>query len=588
MSNIMPQTPSFVFGYWRPWKENSNLFDSYLNYVKDTSLVKYGADTVGQYILEASENQVIAINKLGEAIGLGMDVLSGQLREISSELTFLNKNVDILIEQNKLSNLLLQNIAELLRVPDSEKERQHSIELGIKFFVNARKDSDLYQDALEQLCKAELLMKQDYFVLHRIGCIYLYVKEYINPEKALDYFIRAAKYASVESDPKAIRLINALADKSTSPNSQSNSDIKEIKHLAAESYEKAAFAAYVLGKYDDAVHFQSKAFNLNSTPQNRFLLSKYHIRNQNISSAIENLDKAIDKLPELALAVFKDIDLMNEPQVLEIIERRNSQINKEIDELILEWGTLNSTQTIGVTKILKDLNNVTYDIKLKQFEKYKKSAADISESLSRYKILLDNLIRSLNNYNTFLNEYQLKQMRIDLTDAQQQPVEKMAKVYKNVLREIDLVRGRKDEGEALTRRTIKQDQILEKERLILKINNWTEEDNIKLRRLVNAILSFALYIFLYRKYNTPTALFCWIIYNTVFVLYSNFRLFSQTKKVMELDVELSKRASYTYQSPFKNINFITLIIWVLLCIVVIAPFFYGGTDFAYLFTHNDA
>lgn len=585
MSNIMPKTPSFVFGYWRPWKENSNLFDSYLDYVKDTSLVKYGADTIGRYINEASENQVKAINNLGKAIGLGMDVLSGQLTEISSELKFLNKNVDLLVEQQKLSNLLLQNIAELLRVPESEKERQHSIELGIKFFVNARKDADLYRDALEQFEKAELLMKQDYFVLHRIGCIYLYAEEHINPEKALDYFNRAAKYASVESDPKAIRLINILADKPNSPNSQSNSDIKEIKYLAAESYEKAAFAAYVLGKYSDAVNYQSKAFNLNSTPQNRFLLSKYHIRNQNISSAIENLDKAIDQLPELALAVFKDIDLMNEPKVLEIIEKRNTRINKEIDELILEWGTLNSTQTIEITKILKDLNNVTYDVKLRQFEKYKKSASNISESLSRYKILLDNLIRSLNNYNTFLNEHEIEQMRIKLTAAQQQPFEKMEKVYKNVFREIDIARERKDEGAALNRRTIMQNHGEQMLRLISKINNWTSEDNIKLRRWVNAIVSLALYIFLYKKYNTPTALFCWIIYNTGFVLYSNFRLYAQTKKVIELDVEIKKRR---YTSPFENINYVTLIVWGLLFIWIMLAFFYGGADFADLFVHNDA
>ena len=97
-----------------------------------------------------------------------------------------------------------------------------------------------------------------------------------------------------------------------------------------------------------------------------------------------------------------------------------------------------------------------------------------------------------------------------------------------------------------------------------------------------------LYIFLYSKYNTPTALFCWVIYNTGFVLYSNFRVYIQTKKVMELDVELNKRVSYTYQSPFKNINFITLIIWIILFIVVIASIYHeDGGHFANLFIHND-
>ena len=221
MSNIIPSTPSLVFGYWRPWNENSNLFESYIDYVRDTSLVKYSADTVGKYINQASKEQVKAINQLGQAIGKGMNVFSDQITEVSegigalnqslnmgirmvsdklsvissqldnvnAKLYFINRNLDIQIEQQKLSNLLLQNIGELLRVPDSEKERQHSIELGIKFFVNASKDADLYADALEELQKAESLMKQDYFVLHRIGCIYLYADNFINPEIALDYFL---------------------------------------------------------------------------------------------------------------------------------------------------------------------------------------------------------------------------------------------------------------------------------------------------------------------------------------------------------------------------------------------------------------
>ena len=242
MSNIKPTTPSFVFGYWRPWKENSNLIDSYLDYKRDTNLVKYGADTVGNYINQASKEQIKAINQLGQAIGRGMNVLSNQMEDINETLGFLNRNLDVQIEQQKLSNLLLQNIAELLRVPDSEKERQHSIELGVKFFVNASKDEDLYSDALDELLKAETLMKQDYFVLHRIGCIYLHVEKYLDPEKALEYFLRAAKYASVESDSNAARLANILTNNFNTVNTELYSSEKQIGLLAADSFEKAAFA----------------------------------------------------------------------------------------------------------------------------------------------------------------------------------------------------------------------------------------------------------------------------------------------------------------------------------------------------------
>jgi hypothetical protein len=109
------------------------------------------------------------------------------LDHIDSQLSFVNRKLDIQIEQQRISNFILQNIAELLRVPDSEKERQHNIELGMKFYINAKNDPDLFVDALEEFLQAEAMMKQDYFVLHRIGCIYLYVEKFVDPSKARDY-----------------------------------------------------------------------------------------------------------------------------------------------------------------------------------------------------------------------------------------------------------------------------------------------------------------------------------------------------------------------------------------------------------------
>ena len=91
MSNIT-QTPSFVFGYWRPWKENSDVFDSYMDYHKDVSLANYTAGAVGSYIQQASEQQVSAINNLAYEIGYGMDVLSSQMEDVSEELRFLNRH----------------------------------------------------------------------------------------------------------------------------------------------------------------------------------------------------------------------------------------------------------------------------------------------------------------------------------------------------------------------------------------------------------------------------------------------------------------------------------------------------------------
>jgi len=438
MSNITPSKPSFVFGYWRPWKENSNLFDSYLDYARDTSLVKYGTDTVGKYINQASKEQVKAINQLGQAIGRGMNVLSNQMSDINETLVFLNRNMDVQIEQQKLSNLLLQNIAELLRVPDSEKERQHSIELGIKFFVNASKDADLYADALEELLKAEALMKQDYFVLHRIGFIYLYVEKYINPEKALEYFLRAAKYASVESDSKAARLANVLTNNFNTVNSETYNSEKQIGLLAADSYEKTAFSAYVLGRFSDAVNYQAKALKFNETPQNRFILSKYHIRNGEINEGINNLSKCIDDEPIYAVASFKEIDLINEPEVLKLISNKNQEIDNKIGKLLVRWQTVESTKASNVIKELAELSQKSYETKVSGYKAFEKVANEINKNIGVIESKIDSYI-SVIRKKTFctFDTNKIQSLIEELTIAKDLPVEKMKVEFDRIQKVVD-------------------------------------------------------------------------------------------------------------------------------------------------------
>lgn len=398
MGQHTPAKPSFVFGYWRPWKESANYFDSYLDYVKDTSLVKYGADTLGNYINQASQEQVVAINRLGQSIGRGMNILSSQMSEINSTMTFINRNLDLQLEQQKLTNLLLQNIAELLRVPDSEKERQHNIELGIKFFINASKDSDLYQDALEELLKAELKMKQDYFVLHRIGCIYLYVENHLDPEKALDYFLRAAKYASVEDKVNAVRLVNALTKNFNSFNSKLNDSTNEVGLLASDSFDKAAYSSYILGDFEGAVKYQSKVIKINDSPVHRFQLAKYQARLGNTAEAIKNLDIAISSAPSFfdLVSNMRELDLATEP-IIQYLIGKNERINSELLGLEDKWRKLNSVESDSVILDLKSLINRSYEEKISKSKEYLRQLNKLVTEYNHITEKIEGLIRKVNN-----------------------------------------------------------------------------------------------------------------------------------------------------------------------------------------------
>ena len=521
LSKISPTSPSFTFGYWRPWKENSNFMDSYLDYTKDISLAKYGADIVGEYINQASIEQVDAINNLGQKIGLEINKLSFQLDDISIQLNFLNQNTEILIEQQKLTNILLHNISELLRVPDSEKERQHAIELGIKFFVNAQKDVDLLDDALEELLRAESLMKQDYFVLHRLGVIYLHSTKHLNVEKALEYFTKAAKYASVESDPKAMHLVNILSNKFNKSESNlkdnntnitlkgvndlpeetkrevaqiiegrverlslkealeivnsaknpiikgitlkeakaidqtfkdvfldikviissseiklkqiktdvENDDISEIQQLAAESYIKAAFSAYVLGQFELAVTYQSKALKFINSAESYLMLAKYQTRTKEIGSCVDNLEKAIDLKPSMAIAVFREIDLMNEPNVLKLIERKNKKINEKIASLINNYEKVNSEKVKVIINKLYKLKAERYDVKINEFKKYLELEKDFDNDISKIISKIDDLIDLINKSTYIIDRKEFNTTIEKLKRTKIDSLEEIQKIY---------------------------------------------------------------------------------------------------------------------------------------------------------------
>ena len=110
MSNISPSKPSFVLGYWRPWKEDSNAIDSYLDYVKDTKLAKYTADTVGKYVAKAPRKQLGAINNLGRQLGNGLEIISDEIYQASNQQVSAITNLENQIGagMNLLQNKLLQ------------------------------------------------------------------------------------------------------------------------------------------------------------------------------------------------------------------------------------------------------------------------------------------------------------------------------------------------------------------------------------------------------------------------------------------------------------------------------------------------
>lgn len=370
--------PSFFLSYWRPWDEESSLIDGWGDYLRDTSLVDYGTKKISSFIQQASRDNVRAIEEASRkqakaTIASGMlqvkaiqdaaNKIGFKLDNVSNDLKFLNRRMDIAIEQQRAEILLQNNIAELLKISDSEKERQEAITLGIQFFHNASFDSDLYDDALEEFLRAERLKRQDFFVLHRIGCIYLFVEKHFDIPKALDYFVRAGKYASIESDPGAIRLANLLTNPVKKSYSKATSDIDSIRNLAGDSYEKAALASYIIGDFTNAIVYQNKAlklFDRSHQPENRFKLAKYLIRDGNINDAIKELVNTFSIKPELIEAVFCDVDMLANPSILEAVHNQIREVNLALHDLLEDFLDRGWSPDSKIVKDLFDSDSLSY------------------------------------------------------------------------------------------------------------------------------------------------------------------------------------------------------------------------------------
>lgn len=198
-------------------------------------------------------------SRICDSLDQGFDLLSNDINELGRSLDF---RLSLILEQEILNNLISENIALLLRIPDIQKERQYYLEQGLKHLKNSFIDKEFYKYALENLLEAEKREKTDYVTLHHIGMIYLYSADYLDLSEAENYFRRAAKFAKIESDPKAIRLANIISGNVLSKLADNVPDIQKMRYVSAESYLQGAIACYIQKKYSESSELAQIAFDL--------------------------------------------------------------------------------------------------------------------------------------------------------------------------------------------------------------------------------------------------------------------------------------------------------------------------------------
>lgn len=280
-----------------------------------------------------------AANSQNKAIVESTSLIVGKLENINKSIDNLEEIVSWELQQlnehTKINNILSANIAELLRIPDIQKERQYYLEQGLKHYKNALINSEFFQDSIENLLKAEQIEKTDYFVLHRIGLIYLYAPNFIDFQKSEDYFKRAAKYSKVESDPRSESILNILNNNVKTDFQELKKENNQIKIFASECLFYTGLACYYQGKLDEAITLTSESFNLNNkNSECGFTNAKLLMIKGEDEKAIKILDIAIKTDKALAIETAIDEDFVNKESVRTFLKDLKENNYKEASALL--------------------------------------------------------------------------------------------------------------------------------------------------------------------------------------------------------------------------------------------------------------
>ena len=169
---------SFVYNPYQSGSSQSQWLDFKQKKSFNDDLIKTfqtEAESISNAI-SASTGEIVGVfdegfNAVTDALGSGFSGISGKLDNVNSSIEnlalMLDWRLSEVINQQRISNLLLGNIVLLLRVPDFQKERQYYIEKGFEFYQKASLDADFYKDALTYLLEAEKRETTDYIVLHQ-------------------------------------------------------------------------------------------------------------------------------------------------------------------------------------------------------------------------------------------------------------------------------------------------------------------------------------------------------------------------------------------------------------------------------------
>lgn len=329
------------------------------SFVKDINgQVKETGERLRYTISEETKNLIASNEILAETFGSGFNKVNGTLEWGFGRLEYAMQNVESAIDSlhsmlddrlghmlhyMEIQIMLQKGIWKELRIPDFKKEQRYYIQKGYDLYLDR-----LVEPALKSLLQAEASEEDfsEYKVLETIGHIYVGESECYNAEKALDYFIRAARFAEPErKNPKK----------------------------AAEYYMHASWAAYLLRNFSKAIELVQKSINLNpQLSRSHYFLAKYNACLRNTDNSVNALEKAIrfDRNYCILVDIDGDFNNVRDGVLLSFDKLKNDakirakqaldNANRPLDDL-KAWGAADKIAALAVHSFAKALEKYASD-----------------------------------------------------------------------------------------------------------------------------------------------------------------------------------------------------------------------------------
>lgn len=270
---------------------------------------------------------VSGVDSLNRNLVIGTAIVSSSISQAASLLQY----------QLKLTNNLLQEILNELKIPESQRERRYHIEQGIKFFNKGIKSGDFlyFEDALDEFTKAISIERKDFFSWYYTGMIYLYSKEHVDPEKALSAFDRYIHYAEALSENHEL-YNEALIMKA------------ECKYLLQDSDAAYDIIRDIINVSDKAALRGMKYLSASANGERK-------------QKAVDILDSLVKKNPYVIMQVLEDYDLVCNNYIIEYLEGYKQNLLNEMP--------------IALSEARKEINDIT---------KFSIIVEDLNSKLERY------------------------------------------------------------------------------------------------------------------------------------------------------------------------------------------------------------